>query len=71
VSGDGRSAESGTDLPECTFADDLEQSEVKESDLAVKVDRLRAAANSPHGVVKREEMTAAVVRKGSLVTTRL
>jgi hypothetical protein len=42
----------GTDLPESAFADDLEQPEVKEGDLAVKINRLRATANSPHGVVK-------------------
>ena len=43
------------DLPKCSFADDLEQPEVKESDLAVKVDGLRATANGPHGVVERED----------------
>jgi len=29
-----------TDLPECTFADDLEKPEVEESDLAIVVDGL-------------------------------
>lgn len=61
--------ESGTDLPECAFADDLEQPEMKEGNLAVEVDGLRAAANSPHSVVKGEEegedrfRTAAVGQK--------
>jgi hypothetical protein len=47
--------EHGAHLPECAFADDLEQLEVKEGDFAVKIDRLRATANSPHGVVEGEE----------------
>ena len=62
--------EDGADLPECAFADDLEQPEVKESDFAVEIDGLRATANSPHDVVKGEEEdgleTAAVVKKRSL-----
>lgn len=41
-------------LPKCAFADDLEQPEVKESDLAVKVDWLRAATDSSHGVGETE-----------------
>ena len=66
VSEGGLSGNGGTNLPECAFADDLEKPEVKESDLAVKIDGLRATANSPHGVVRGEEMTRAVVRNGSL-----
>ena len=46
--------EDGTDLPECAFSNDLEQPEVEESDLSVKIDGLRATANGPHGVVKGE-----------------
>jgi len=47
---------------------------VKEGDLAVEVDGLRAAANSPHGVVKGEEeedgfRTAAVSEKDHYPST--
>lgn len=44
-----------TDLPECAFSNDLEQSEVEERDLAVVVDGLRTTTNGPHGVVEGEE----------------
>jgi len=41
-------------LAKSAFADDFEQPEVKESDLAVKVDGLRATTDSPHGVGRGE-----------------
>ena len=68
VENEGCGKKAGADLPECALAHDLEQPEVEESDFAVKVNRLRATTNSPHGVVKGERdrfEAAAVVRKGS------
>ena len=54
----------GTDLPECAFADDLEQPEVEESDLAVKVDGLRTTANGPHGGGEGRGFGTATVDRG-------
>ena len=55
VGGGTQPEERGTDLSECTLADDLEEPEVEERDFTFKVDRLRTTANGPHGVVEGEE----------------